>query len=471
MELLPRLSGLGAAAAASAFFGSWAKTNSSAAMNAAASIEPRAVRESAMEGLLREWGGRDPHAMMKWASGKDKPTAKLAFRSLFQMRGPRNPAVVLELAREFPDAAEPFVLTNTAGDLVAQGAEGWKSIADFPQGTLRDGMVRWFATRFSEMDPKAAWELAKSLSPEDRKIFVNWSTIREFAKIAPEESAKFVLASDPADRLHISEVISAWADKDPQAAFAWSAQNLKGPEMPSSLGSALFQWAKHDPAAALAAADDLAPGMRAQLLSNVLTSWGQSDPRKAFDFAKQMPGIDRDRAMENVIKGWSYADPVAAAGALAAMPSVGLGGAFDSVAWQLGDKDPAFGFNWAEGLSEAGTGASAVQKITEDWGKKDASAASDRISKLKTGEFRDHAIQGLVESIRNLDPDSAAAWADSIGGPDARAKTLRTVVDNWRATDHAAAQTFVTGMAPGSLKTEMQRLLDSKSSPDEPFIR
>jgi hypothetical protein len=459
LEFLGKMPAFEAGCLVSSLFKSWAETSPDAAMAAATGIKEKSVRDRALTGLFQQWGTRDRHGMLEWATAQSPAMGKLAFRSLLELSNMQNPEEVLALAQEFPTAVDATTLTNVAGQLVPKGADGWKPIAEFPAGRLRDGMISWFANRFADADPEAAWALAKSLPPEDRAKFLDWTAIRTLAKVAPAEIARIVRDGNYSDISGIRDVISVWSQKDPQAAFAWSASNLTGTHLTDALGSALRGWMKSDAGAAVQAVNGLTPGLRAKLLPEMLSAWGGSDPQAALTFAQELPLVERARATEGLFKGWAFSDPTAAAKALLTAPAPGMAAAYDQVAWRLTDKNPAAAMDWAEQIGDPAMASRVAAKVTESWGEKDAASASERLAALKPGKFRDSAVSGFVESIRDLDPASAATWANSIGDAKMRQTNLRRAVTSWKTADPGAAARFVQNLPSDAAKTEMLQLL------------
>jgi|GEM_PF-1775948 len=460
LEFLGKMPAFEAQCLVSSLFKSWAETSPDAAMAAASGIKAKNVRERALTGLFQQWGTRDRHGMLEWATAQSPAMGKLAFRSQLEFSNMQNLEEVLALAQEFPTAVDGNTLTNVAGQLVPKGAEGWKPIAEFPAGRLRDGMISWFANRFADADPEAAWALAKSLPPEDRAKFLDWTAIRTLAKVAPAEIAQIVRDGNYSDISGIRDVISVWSQKDPQAAFAWSAGNLTGAHLTDSLGAALHGWAKSDAGAAVQALNGLTPGLRAKLLPEMLSAWGGSDPQAALTFARDLPPIERARATEGLFKGWAFSDPTAAAKALLTPPAPGMAAAYDQVAWRLADKNPAAAMDWAEQIGDPGMANRVAAKVTESWGQKDAAAVSDRLAALQPGKFRDNAVAGFIESIRELDTPTAASWAASIQAPDLQKSKLQAVLAFWKTKDPTAARAFAAQLPASQLKDALVRLVN-----------
>jgi hypothetical protein len=460
LEFIGKMPVFEAQCVVSSLFKSWAETSPDAALAAASAITKKSVRDRALTGLFQQWGARDRHGMLEWAVAQSPQMGKLAFRAQLDFSNMQNPEEVIALAREFPTAVDANTLTNVAGQLVPRGAEGWQPIADFPPGPLRDGMISWFANRFSDANPEAAWALAKSLPPEDRAKFLNWTAIRTLAKVAPAEIAQIVRDGNYSDISGIRDVISVWSKKEPQAAFTWAAANLAGTHLTDSLGAALFGWANTDPAAAAAAMNNLTPGLRAKLLPDLLSAWGRSTPSTAFAYIQQLSPRERGRATASLFEGWAASDPAAAGKALATQSSAGMESAYDEVAWRLTEKDPAAAMDWAAQVADPKMAARAVGRVTESWAEKDAAAVSDRLATLPAGKFRDQAVSGFVESVRELDPPTAASWAASIQAPDVQRNKLQAVLKFWKTQDPAAARAFAGQLPASELKDAMVRLVN-----------
>jgi hypothetical protein len=61
-----------------------------------------------------------------------------------------------------------------------------------------------------------------------------------------------------------------------------------------------------------------------------------------------------------------------------------------------------------------------IRDAVQDWTLIDTVSASEYISGLPRGDFRDYAVAGFVSSAKNLTPDEATQWAETINNPIAR---------------------------------------------------
>ena len=209
-------------------FESWSAVDRNAALAAADHLEPKALSENALRGLMREWGMEDREAMMAWATARGTRMGREAFRSQFAFGQNQDAEGLIRLAAKYPDAADTQVVANVAGELAARGRDGWQVIADFPPGQLRNWMASIFGRQLTQLDPKAAWELANSLTPPDREKFLGYFSARDLVKVAPREVAELVRDGDTGMANELESIVGEWAGFDPQAAVAWSKTQLTG---------------------------------------------------------------------------------------------------------------------------------------------------------------------------------------------------------------------------------------------------
>lgn len=465
LRLMGQLSHADSYGSVPALFGGWAAIDPEAALAAASAIPARNVRENALLGIFRHVGKSGLRAMMDWADSQSPEIARLAFLSQFELQsGSRNARALIELAMDYPDAADSWVLTNIASGLVGEGAEGWKFLAGFPAGPKRDGMLSWFASRWSEADPQAAWELVRSLPREDQKIFFRSFAARDVVKAAPAEMTALALELEDEMPMTVSvkEMVSHWSSVDPQAAFAWCRELPASRRQLDAFASAAGGWATVDPQGAVQAVNGLTPATRAKLLPSVLSSWAGKDPQAALEFAAALPPMDRTFGTTAAFEGWAFRDPDAAADALQTVPATGMERVYDHVAYHLSRKNPTRAGEWLKSISDAGMQERSARRVLETWAEKDSAGASEYLTTLAPGGFRDHAIRGFISYSKTLDPDAAAEWATSVGNPDVRRQSIREVVESWRATDRNAALKFAAALEPGPLREEMLQIANKE---------
>ncbi|MGC1480140.1 MAG: hypothetical protein WA771_06530 [Chthoniobacterales bacterium] len=126
--------------------------------------------------------------------------------------------------------------------------------------------------------------------------------------------------------------------------------------------------------------------------------------------------------MTGVFRGWAFSDPAAAAQTLTLQLLGGLGPAYDAVAYHWADKDPSSAIQWTQSIPADVMGGRVARRVIESWARRDAATASEAVSELPLGRLRDEATRGLATAIRELDPQAAMKWIDSIGDASLRDK-------------------------------------------------
>ncbi len=102
--------------------------------------------------------------------------------------------------------------------------------------------------------------------------------------------------------------------------------------------------------------------------------------------------------------------------------------------------DPGTALEWADELP-ANERSHAYRGIVRTWAGSDSYEASRWISELGQSPERDTAVAALVDSILVSEPDSAWAWAETLGDPSLRNQTLRGVILRFGDSADAFLQT------------------------------
>jgi hypothetical protein len=456
LKLLQTLPASVASDAAFPFFERWAESSLSAATAAAMAIPAANLRGRAIAGVFHAWGIVDRRAMLEWATKQEPAIGRAAFRAAYEGVGTRDPGELLEFMAEYPKLTDWMMPAEIGRALAARGAEGWDTILGLPAGALRNQVLLRAADDLARTDPAGAWKVFQTLDPQDQSYFLKLS-FSDLAQVAPAELAEMARTGRISASYGMRSVMEAWAKKDPRAALAWSNAHLEGSSKNDALRSVLEQWTRTDPASARGAVESLPPGMRAKFLPDMARSWAAADPAQAFAWAQSCAPVDRTRAMEAVIRGWSDQDPQAAAAVLLKIPTDGLESSFTTVASNFARKQPAAAAQWVAALGNDGLRNRTIRTVMATWGSQDAEATANYLAKMDAGTFRDSAVEGMVQSISDLDPATAATWAASIQGAAARQNSLKRVVVEWRTKDRSGALAFVNSLKPDPFKDELLR--------------
>lgn len=424
-DLIGKLAPLEAQSVVGPFFESWAALAPSAAREGAAGIDSKIMRHIAHWGIFREWGRRDRPGLLRWAEGQDRRTQQTAWQSTWEFGGIREPEALLELTGASSHQPDFGMVSQIADALAERGVGVLPIVQRLPDGPTRTMAMRSLGRNLTQSNPAAALEIARLLDPEERSEFLDVFALREIAKIAPAEAAAYATEGDYPTYGGVADVVQTWSEADAPAAFAWTLANLRGGDREQAIEATLRNWAEADPARAVDALDRLPPGERARALTPALMAWASEDPRAALGYAQDLEPLARTRAVNGALQGWASTDPVGAAEQLDALPVDGMGGAYDLVAWRWSDRAPLETAKWAETIPSSEMSGRVVDKILRKWGVQDASAASNYVSELAPGPYRDQAAAGLVRSIRDLDPASAEKWAETVGKRELRERLLR----------------------------------------------
>jgi len=84
--------------------------------------------------------------------------------------------------------------------------------------------------------------------------------------------------------------------------------------------------------------------------------------------------------------------------------------------------------------------ANSIPDIVGNWAERDFNAAGAWLGTMEASPAKDAAIQRFVQTVVEVDPQSAAVWAGSIEGERAKAVSLVHASEQWLAKDRPAAE-------------------------------
>ena len=333
------------------------------------SSSPAAAENSASEENTAPWAKRWETTLAQASN----PARTRALAALLEELARTDPSRALGLARSQPD---------------------WRL-----RDLLRDASLRgWAATA-----PDAAGDWALTARLEDRRAIVG--AVLQGAAENPATAVDLALrlcAADPepaGDYGHAA--IAALVDAGAFAEAARFGAEVGPGKFPFLLQSAYFEWARHDPASALAAAAKIEdPVLAGQARSQAITGWSWADAAGLAKHALKLPpGAERSQALAEALPLWLERYPDEAA------------------TWiQRNDTGPEF---------DAGLAALANQ-----------------------------------QSFLTSRPSAALALASDIADPAKRAETLRNVFQQWAARDPRSARAYINTAAGADRATLTAVLAD-----------
>ena len=448
-------------------FDAWVETDPAAATRWVAAAK-LASADLAVRGI-RGWSSRDADAASSWACALQDTelAARLAGWALSALAR-KDPARALALASSrddafrdaiFPSIIEPLSKADPAAAVQAYGPLIWNDGKGF--GTLRDALRAW-ALR----DPAAAltW-LARQ--PQSSGI-LDW----HLADLARGSKNRAVIATTiatapgfPGRQTTLPIILSDWANEQPAEALEW-LKSLRDPDLSAQLLlDALNRSTPGKPADSLHLFLALPEGeIRTGKLGRTLADWAKNDPAAALAWIRDHPEpsvstaaaqahaailgtIARDEPATAVAEWRAIADPQSRAAAL--LP----------IARAWGESDPAAALDWYIMQKSAGGNSTTLEDLYPlnryvlALGKKDPDAA------LRWAEKYSAALQpranepdwvrlapyyALAGNEKERAPRAPTAdLYTKIQDPAVRTEVLTAYMRDWLRTDPAAAKTWL----------------------------
>ena len=209
-----------------------------------------------------------------------------------------------------------------------------------------------------------------------------------------------------------------WARFDPAAAFSWT-QEQTPTEHPAVVTAVLRAWARTDPAAALKKSQVVNPKARSIFTEACLVGWEESGSPGLLEFVESLPvGADRQRAIQVVARRKVLRDGPDAAFAWAEdLPD--SSDAFKlnvlrRIASTAAEVDPASAAKWAESLFGGEFERGIPQRVGTRWARRDPRAAMEWLSTLTPGRNRDDGVRETFRKWLREDPDVAMEYASTV---------------------------------------------------------
>jgi hypothetical protein len=260
-----------------------------------------------------------------------------------------------------------------------------------------------------------------------------------------------------------SNVLSAWAGRDPEAAIAWANSHHHGEEANPYMLGIIRGIAESDPARAAALLNDLPFGyVRGDALLTMVPHVMKMGP----EYVKQwIADIPDERLRQGAVYRFSIEmatqDPAGAVAYLLNNPSDRAMGAVFNVIGDWAKLDPAAAIASVESLPEGATRQRALDGIVFVVTPNNTQAAADLMNRF-AGEMSDMDISFII--ARNFDesPDWAANQIERIQNEKTRQNMYVSRLHDWLLMDEAAAQNWINS---ANLPASVIESLESKKAP------
>jgi hypothetical protein len=303
--------------------------------------------------------------------------------------------------------------------------------------------------KWAETDPTAAMAFSNTMGFAG--AFVRPTILQSWASTDPENAAKYFgqnprefammgMMGGPGGRGQgaASIIASEWARQDPAAALAWAG--TLGQEKGQAMNSVVSEIAKTDPKKAADMISKLDEGDRAEAYRNVASQYGAKDFTEAQNWVRTLPAEDQPAALASAIGGLSNTDPDAAAREAETMAD---GPAKDrlipDIVGDLARKDPQSAADFLKKQTSERAQRDGMRELMPTWTSQNPAAALTYAQAIADPNVRDGALQAYVWSNNTSAPSEVFATAATIGDEGDRSRAMGVAAMRWMSEDKDAA--------------------------------
>lgn len=339
----------------------------------------------------------------------------------------------------------------SAEQLAAEAAK----LEDLP---MSERMVASFLLfgKWAETDPTAAMAYTEKMGMAGN--FVRPTILQSWASNDPEGAAKYY--SENARQFAMmgmmgggrgpmgggsgaSVIAAEWAKQDPAAAMAWAA-GLAGNEKGSAMAGVVGQVATTDPAKAWGMVATMDEGSQSRAYRDIAEKWGAKDYAEAERQIASLPADQQAAALTAALEGLSKKDPKQAVLKLASIPEGEERDDATRTAVDYWSRDNAKeAAAWVVANADDSAKGAALREVMPNYVTQDPKGALAFANGLPAGEVRDGALASYVFSNRAESPADLMKVAETIGDEESRNRTQQMTAMRWMAEDSKAANEYI----------------------------
>ena len=286
----------------------------------------------------------------------------------------------------------------------------------------------------AQRDPAAALELVQRHFDGLKLSQAYFTLIHIWGRVDPDGALRFLVdLEDPAGSSNVHNaatgMISEWASRDPRAALlAWL--DLPAPKM-ANADTANYC------AECLGISAAKSPGFRDEALDL---------------FLSQEPSASRTSGIGGVLKTWVVEEPFENvtewyAGHSTNFSEEGANQLAVFIAEAAVNRDGARAANWMlDAVSSDRERAYAMRRVAEMWCWNSPNACADWLTTLEPSTGRDFAIEGFLDKVRYMDPESAFQWTRLLENESRQRKRATQAWIRWLQHAPQSAAAFVPRM-------------------------
>lgn len=307
-----------------------------------------------------------------------------------------------------------------------------EKIARMPGNTNR---IQSLIDFYSSLTPEQLAEEASKLEglPLNERIMASFLLFGQWAEVDPTAAMAFSNTMGFAAAFVRPTILQSWASTDPANAAKYYAQNPREFAMMGLMGGGRGPMGGQGGAAAI-----------------IATEWARQDPAAAMAWAASLT-TEKSQAMSSVITEIAKSDPAKAVVMLAQLAEADRPGAYATVAKQYGTTDFGAAQTWIRSLpvdQQADAMAAAIGGLANV----NPEQAIKELAQMAPGEARNDLIPDLVRDLARKDPQAAADFLKTQDSEKAQRQSMRELIPALNGQSPTAALNFVNSLAPGAVR-------------------
>ena len=287
---------------------------------------------------------------------------------------------------------------------------------------------------YAGLSPDQLEEEARKLDglPMNERIMASFLLFGRWAEVDPTAAMAFSNTMGFGGAFVRPTILQSWASVDPANAAKYYSENPREFAMMGMMGGGRGPMGGQGPASIIA------------------SEWARQDPAAAMAWASSLT-TDKGQAMSAVVGEVAKTDPATAAGMIGSMEGADKAGAYRTVAEQYGASNFSEAQAWIRTLPADEQAAAMAAAIT-GLSRNDPQEAASQVSQMAAGESKDRAITEVVKGLARIDPQAAADFISKQGGEQAQRDSMRELMPAWVAVNSTAALTYATSLPAGDVQ-------------------
>lgn len=265
-----------------------------------------------------------------------------------------------------------------------------------------------------------------------------------------------------------SAILEIWARSDPAAALAWAQNNLGNETfyVRSTKLEAIYRgYAAFNPNAAFLQASQLSTAsatearLRSRILNEIIETQiengGILEAKATIEALEE--GREKEDLMREMIDSWASYDPASAVAYINQLGESASARLKSTLAAEWAESDPAAAAAWLSSLSQDDPAVGmAADNIIREWARYDMNASAEWLNSLPATPELDRAVAGYTFQAAEEDPEVAMSWAESISNDRMRTHLMERVAAEWKSSNPEALKTYVEA---SDLSAEQKQVL------------